>query len=89
MSKLTCRCGYAMVARTMEEDFLYDFIPQKILGELLEKWDEAGTKFSCDDFFDYYNRFRKDAYKCPSCGRISLQSNDDPNLFERYKKDEE
>jgi predicted RNA-binding Zn-ribbon protein involved in translation (DUF1610 family) len=87
MSKLTCNCGYVMVARTMEEDFLHDFTPQKVLGDLLVKWDEAGTKFSCDDFFNYYNQFRKDAYKCPSCGRIFLQSDKDPNLFDPYVKE--
>lgn len=87
MSKLACRCGHVMIVKTMEENFLYDFIPQKILGDLLEKWDEAGTKFNSDDFFDYYNQFRKDAYKCPSCERISLQNDNDSNLFDYYKKE--
>ncbi|MBD2812595.1 hypothetical protein ID853_17340 [Xenorhabdus sp. Vera] len=89
MSKLQCKCGYVMVVRTMEEDFLYDFIPQKVLSELLEKWDDMGTDFNSDDFFDYYNQYRKDAYKCPSCGTILLQSNEDANQFERYNKENE
>lgn len=51
MSRLRCDCGFVMIVHTMEEDFLYDFIPQKILGKLLDKWDTYGEKFSCDDFF--------------------------------------
>lgn len=88
MSKIKCACGFVMVAQTMEEDFLYDFTPQSILGELIEKWDQYGNAFSIDDFFDYYNKFRKDAYKCPSCGRILIQSDKCPNVFDSYIKEE-
>lgn len=88
MSKLRCRCGYVMVAQTMDEEFLYDFIPQKILNELLDKWDDAGLKFTSDNFFDYYNKYRKDIYKCPSCGRILVASDKDPNVFDSYIKED-
>lgn len=58
MSKLSCRCGHVMVARTMEESFLYEVVPQKIIIEILNNWDEKGSKFTSDYFFDCYNKFR-------------------------------
>lgn len=87
MSKLKCECGFVMVAQTMDENFLYDFVPQKILGDLLEKWDVTGEKFSCDDFFSYYNKFRVDAYKCPSCGRILIEKEPGSNVFDSFTKE--
>lgn len=87
MSRLRCDCGFVMVAHTMEEDFLYDFIPQKILGELLDKCDTYGEKFSCDDFFDYYNKFRIDDYKCTSCGRILIEIEPGSNAFDSHIKE--
>ncbi|MEN5095209.1 hypothetical protein ABE458_31455 [Pseudomonas protegens] len=87
MSKLQCECGCVMVARTMEEEFLYDFVPQKVIVGLLNKWEAVGAKFSSDDFLELYNEFRRDAYKCPSCGRILLQVDEGGDAFDRYKKE--
>ena len=84
MSKLSCRCGYVMVARTMEESFLYETVPQKIIIEILNNWDEKGIKFTSDDFFDCYNKFRRDVYKCPSCARIIMEDEPGTNKFSFY-----
>lgn len=84
MSKLSCRCGHVMVSRTMEEDFLYEIIPQKIIVKILNDWDEKGIEFTSDDFFDYYNKFRRDVYKCPSCGRIFIEDEPRSNTFNSY-----
>ncbi|HAF2130467.1 TPA: hypothetical protein G9F27_004762 [Salmonella enterica] len=84
MSKLSCRCGYVMVPRTMEEDFLYEIVPQKIIIKILNDWNEKGIKFTSDDFFDYYNKFRRDVYKCPSCGRFIIEDEPGGNKFSSY-----
>jgi len=47
-----------MVSRTMGESFLYEVVPQKIIIEILNNWDEKGSNFTSDDFFDCYNKFR-------------------------------
>ncbi|WP_127960475.1 hypothetical protein [Serratia microhaemolytica] len=87
MSKLACKCGHVMVARTMEEDFLYEIIPQKVIIQLLNEWDEKDTAFTSDDFFDYYNQFRQDVYKCPSCGRVIIENEPRANKFSFYAKE--
>ncbi|MDJ6543049.1 hypothetical protein LEC33_25605 [Salmonella enterica] len=84
MSKLSCRCGYVMVTRTMEEDFLYEIVPQKIIIKILNNWNVKGVKFTSDDFFDYYNKFRRDVYKCPSCGRLIIEDEPGGNKFSSY-----
>lgn len=38
-------------------------------------------------FFDYYNKFRIDAYKCPSCGRILIEIEPVANAFDSYIKE--
>jgi hypothetical protein len=73
-----------MVSRTMEEDFLYEIIPQKIIVKILNDWDEKGIEFTSEDFFDYYNKFRRDVYKCPSCGRIIIEDEPSSNKFSSY-----
>lgn len=40
MSKLSCRCGYVMVSRTMGESFVYEVVAQKIIIETLNNWDK-------------------------------------------------
>jgi len=84
MSKLSCRCGCVMVSRTMEESFLYEIVSQKIIIEILNNWDENGINFTSDDFLDCYNKFRRDVYKCPSCGRIIIEDEPGSNKFSFY-----
>lgn len=88
MSKLGCSCGHVMAVRTMEEDFLYDLIPVKNFVEILEAWDEIRNDSYADELSEFYNQFRKDVYKCPSCGRILIESDKDPNYFDSYVKED-
>lgn len=87
MSKLACQCGYVMVVHTMEEDFLYDLIPQKNMAALFTKWDEIGGKFDSESFFSEYNQFRTDVYKCPECGRLLVEDPLGSNRFSSYIKE--
>lgn len=87
MSKLLCKCGYVMVARTMEEEFLYDLVPQKELLNIVSEWKILRTDIHPDSFTNMYNQSRKDLYICPSCGRVLIQSESDPNLFDSYVKE--
>lgn len=35
-----------------------------------------------------YIRASKEVYKCPSCGRILIESDKDPNYFDSYVKED-
>ncbi|UJD89261.1 hypothetical protein FS594_10965 [Rahnella aquatilis] len=87
MSKLACQCGHIMVVHTMEEDFLYDLISQRKIMDLFNKWDELGDKFDSEAFFSEYNQFRSDVYKCPECGRLSVEEPPGSNQFSSYIKE--
>lgn len=87
MSRILCKCGYVMAVHTMEEDFLYDLIPQKALMDIVGEWKNIRTDIYPDSFTNLYNQQRKDVYICPSCGRILLQSDEDSNVFDSYVKE--
>ncbi|WP_392551270.1 hypothetical protein RHO14_07180 [Orbus wheelerorum] len=88
MSKLKCPCGNVMAVNTMEEDFLYDLIPLKNLSEILSAWDEIRNDSYADKLTELYNKAAKEVYKCPSCGRILVASDKDPNVFDSYIKED-
>lgn len=87
MSKLKCSCGYVMVVHTMEEDFLYDLVPQKNMMNILSKWDEIRSDEYADKLTELYDKAAREMYKCPSCGRILIASDKDPNVFDSYVKE--
>lgn len=87
MSKLECKCGHIMTVHTMEEGFLYDFIPQGEIMNLFGRWDEIGDGFDSEAFFSEYNKFRTDVYKCPECGRLSIEEPRGSNKFTSYIKE--
>ena len=77
-----------MADYTMEEDFLYDLIPQKALMDIVGEWKNIRADIYPDSLTNLYNQFRKDVYKCPSCGRILIESDKDPNYFDSYVKED-
>lgn len=88
MSKLGCSCGHVMAVRTMEEDFLYDLIPQKALMDIVGEWKNIRADIYPDSLTNLYNQFRKDVYICPVCHRLLIESDEDPNLFDSYVKED-
>ncbi|XKM14521.1 hypothetical protein RCS94_04925 [Orbaceae bacterium ac157xtp] len=87
MSKLKCRCGYIMAVHTMEEDFLYDLVPQKNMMEIVGEWDQIRFNEYPDGLTELYDKNTKEVYKCPSCGRLLVESNKNPNTFDSYIKE--
>ncbi|WP_392551396.1 hypothetical protein RHO14_07835 [Orbus wheelerorum] len=88
MSKLVCRCGYIMAVHTMEEDFLYDLIPQKNMMEIVGAWERIRDNEYPDDLTELYDKDAHEIYICPSCGRILVASNKNPNTFDSYIKED-
>lgn len=82
MSKIACNCGYVMNNNTMEEEFLYDLLPIKGLMEIIHKWKKLREDVYPDSFTNIYNQYSKEVYICPSCGRILVASDKDPNVFD-------
>lgn len=68
MPKFSCRCGYTMVLRTMEEDFLYDLISQKTVSDIF--FDKV---MSDDNKHNLYMESRIDTMVCPNCKRMWVQ----------------
>lgn len=89
MSKLACRCGYVMAVHTMEEDFLYDLVPQKNVMEIVSMWDQIRFNEYPDGLTELYDKSTREIYICPSCGRMAVQQNEDKNIFDFYKKETE
>ena len=87
MSKILCKCGNMMVVHTMEEDFLYDLIPQKALMDIVGGWKNIRADIYPDSLTNLYNQFRKDVFICPVCHRLLIESDEDPNLFDSYVKE--
>lgn len=88
MSKLKCPCGCIMDNNTMEEDFLYNLVPLKNLMKILFTWDEIRSDSYADKLTELYDKDTKEVYICPSCGRILVASDKDPNVFDSYIKED-
>ncbi|QPE18370.1 hypothetical protein IMQ36_04285 [Providencia rettgeri] len=87
MSKLSCRCGFVMAVHTMEEDFLYDLVPQKNMMKVMDRWGDIRGDLYSDNLTEIYDEETREVYICPSCGRIAVQNISDANIFDFYKKE--
>lgn len=87
MSKILCKCGYIMEVHTMEENFLYDLIPQKEFMNIVGEWKNIRVDKNPDSFTNLYNQFRKDVYICPICQRLLIESDEDSNIFDSYVRE--
>lgn len=87
MSKLQCRCGKVLVIRTMEEDFLFDLIPQSSIFKIIEKWDQLRVHENPDLLIDIINEFRRDVYVCPDCKRLLVENDADSDFFDSFIKE--
>lgn len=89
MSKLRCKCGHVMAVHTMDEGFLYDIVPQKNIMDIVGLWEDVRENKYPDLLTKLYDRSAKDAYICPCCGRLLIESELDPNKFDSYVKEVE
>lgn len=89
MSRVRCKCGHVMAVHTMEEDFLYDIVPQKNIMDIVGIWDDIRKNKFPDSLTELYDRSAKEAYICPCCGRLLIESKLEPNKFDSYIKESE
>lgn len=73
MSKFACRCGYVMNLSNGRPDFELALISEQRIehiGEMLENPNQMDIK----KFYELIDEVKTTVYKCPSCGRLHIDS---------------
>ena len=73
MPKLACRCGYVMNLSNGTPDFELALVPENMIEYIGENLENPG-KIDIDKFFDLIDEVKTTVYKCPSCGRLHVDS---------------
>ncbi len=83
MSKFVCKCGHVINFSHGWSDCELALLPEQRIeqiGDLLN----GDSQVTDDRFYDLIDEVKITAYRCPTCGRLHLESKDAKNHFTSY-----